>query len=126
VNPVNPEQTVVEADEALVAAYFELPDEELDVGRMSAWLLRVELDRCGLLLGVVNGAACVRCVRPIGVVCCLRCSLSAIKCSAWTRTEVIRIHHATSRNDVVRRAVPPTPRYQRVSSHAIRISYTGT
>jgi len=45
VNPVEPEKTVVEADEALVAAYFELPDEEQDVNRMSPWLLRIELDR---------------------------------------------------------------------------------
>ncbi|KAF5837019.1 DNA-dependent RNA polymerase II largest subunit [Dunaliella salina] len=44
-NPVEPEKTVVEADEALVAAYFELPDEEQDVNRMSPWLLRIELDR---------------------------------------------------------------------------------
>ncbi len=46
VSPAAPEQTVVAADEALVAAYFELPDEELDVNRMSPWLLRIELDRC--------------------------------------------------------------------------------
>lgn len=49
VNPAAPEQTVVAGDEALVASYFELPDEEMDVNRMSAWLLRVELDRCGCL-----------------------------------------------------------------------------
>ena len=29
----------------MVEAYFELPDEELDVSRMSPWLLRIELNR---------------------------------------------------------------------------------
>ena len=32
-------------DKALVASYFELPDEEMDVTRMSPWLLRIELNR---------------------------------------------------------------------------------
>lgn len=45
VNAAAPESTVVAMDEALVQAYFELPDEEMDVNRMSAWLLRIELDR---------------------------------------------------------------------------------
>ena len=41
-----PENTVVEEDQALVASYFQLPDEGLDVvRRMSPWLLRVELNR---------------------------------------------------------------------------------
>lgn len=44
-SPAAPEQTVVPGDEALVASYFELPDEEMDVNRMSPWLLRIELDR---------------------------------------------------------------------------------
>lgn len=42
---MTPEQTAVEEDQALVASYFELPDEELDVRRMSPWLLRIELNR---------------------------------------------------------------------------------
>ena len=45
VNPAAPEQTIVPGDEALVAGYFELPDEDLDVNRLSPWLLRIELDR---------------------------------------------------------------------------------
>ncbi|KAG1671615.1 hypothetical protein FOA52_006846 [Chlamydomonas sp. UWO 241] len=45
VDPMEPEKTVVEEDQALVSSYFELPDEELDVRRMSPWLLRVELNR---------------------------------------------------------------------------------
>ena len=46
---------MVPGDEALVAAYFELPDEEQDVNRMSPWLLRIELDRWA-------GCACKLCV----------------------------------------------------------------
>ncbi|GAX77905.1 hypothetical protein CEUSTIGMA_g5347.t1 [Chlamydomonas eustigma] len=45
VDPMAPELTVVEEDQALVASYFELPDEDLDVRRMSPWLLRIELNR---------------------------------------------------------------------------------
>lgn len=48
IDPAAPEKTVVEEDEALVASYFELPDEELDVNRMSPWLLRIELNRCAV------------------------------------------------------------------------------
>ena len=44
-DPLAPENTVVEDDAALVASYFELPDEELDVRRMSPWVLRIELNR---------------------------------------------------------------------------------
>ena len=32
-------------DEDFVRAYFEMPDEEVDVTRMSPWLLRIELNR---------------------------------------------------------------------------------
>ncbi len=45
VNPIAPAETVVMEDKELVESYFELPDEELDVNRMSTWLLRIELDR---------------------------------------------------------------------------------
>ena len=40
-----PENTVVEEDKALVASYFEVPDEAVDVRRMSPWLLRLEISR---------------------------------------------------------------------------------
>ncbi|GFH17711.1 DNA-directed RNA polymerase subunit, partial [Haematococcus lacustris] len=45
VDPAAPEKTVVEEDGAMVAAYFELPDDDLDVNKLSPWLLRIELDR---------------------------------------------------------------------------------
>ena len=37
--------TVIPYDEDFVKAYFEMPDEEVDVTRMSPWLLRIELNR---------------------------------------------------------------------------------
>ena len=39
------QDTVIEEDREFVLAYFEMPDEELDVSRMSPWLLRIELNR---------------------------------------------------------------------------------
>ncbi|KAL6754081.1 hypothetical protein V8C86DRAFT_2713077 [Haematococcus lacustris] len=45
VDPAAPEKTVVEEDGPMVAAYFELPDDDLDVNKLSPWLLRIELDR---------------------------------------------------------------------------------
>ncbi|KAK9808301.1 hypothetical protein WJX73_009827 [Symbiochloris irregularis] len=41
----DPTTTVIEDDLEFVHAYFDMPDEELDVTRMSPWLLRIELDR---------------------------------------------------------------------------------
>lgn len=41
----DPAATVIAEDREFVAAYFEMPDEELDVRRMSPWLLRIELNR---------------------------------------------------------------------------------
>ena len=41
----DPSTTVIDEDREFVAAYFEMPDEELDVRRMSPWLLRIELNR---------------------------------------------------------------------------------
>jgi len=40
-----PTDTVIEEDREFVRAYYEMPDEEVDPGRMSPWLLRIELNR---------------------------------------------------------------------------------
>jgi len=37
--------TVIEEDREFVENYFEMPDEDMDPGRMSPWLLRIELNR---------------------------------------------------------------------------------
>jgi len=37
--------TVVPEDDEFVRSYYEMPDEEIDVSRISPWLLRIELDR---------------------------------------------------------------------------------
>jgi len=37
--------TVVPEDDDFVRAYYEMPDEEVDVSRISPWLLRIELDK---------------------------------------------------------------------------------
>jgi len=37
--------TVVEEDEDFVRSYYEMPDEDIDLSRVSPWLLRIELDR---------------------------------------------------------------------------------
>ena len=48
-------------DEDFVKAYFEMPDEEVDVTRMSPWLLRIELNRemmvraCGAFYARIRG-----------------------------------------------------------------------
>ena len=36
---------MIEEDREFVRQYFELPDDEVDVTRMSPWLLRIELNR---------------------------------------------------------------------------------
>lgn len=41
----DPAATVIPEDADFVAAYWEMPDEDVDPGRMSPWLLRIELDR---------------------------------------------------------------------------------
>ena len=35
--------TVIEEDREFVEQYFEMPDDETDVNRMSPWLLRIEV-----------------------------------------------------------------------------------
>merc|ERR1712185_706508 len=37
--------TIVDEDLEFVTQYYEMPDEEVEVGRISPWLLRFELDR---------------------------------------------------------------------------------
>merc|ERR1719483_250401 len=48
-DPIQPSEaeraTVVEEDEDFVKSYYEMPDEEIDISRISPWVLRVELDR---------------------------------------------------------------------------------
>ena len=48
-DPIQPSEaeraTVVEEDEDFVKSYYEMPDEEIDISRISPWVLRIELDR---------------------------------------------------------------------------------
>jgi DNA-directed RNA polymerase II subunit RPB1 len=41
----DPQTTVIPEDMELVRSYMEMPDEELELDKMSPWLLRIELDR---------------------------------------------------------------------------------
>eukprot|EP01134_Creolimax_fragrantissima_P005297 CFRG5297T1 len=41
----NPMETVIEEDINFVSAFYEMPEEDLDVNLLSKWLLRIELDR---------------------------------------------------------------------------------
>ncbi|KYR01974.1 RNA polymerase II largest subunit [Tieghemostelium lacteum] len=41
----DPRNTIIEEDRDFVKTYFDIPDEEIDISRMSPWLLRIELDR---------------------------------------------------------------------------------
>ncbi|ORY05979.1 beta and beta-prime subunits of DNA dependent RNA-polymerase [Basidiobolus meristosporus CBS 931.73] len=41
----DPANTVIEEDQEFVKAYYEIPDDEIDISRVSPWLLRIELDR---------------------------------------------------------------------------------
>ena len=41
-DPVN---TVIAEDAEFVRSYYELPEEEIDLDRVSPWLLRIELNR---------------------------------------------------------------------------------
>jgi DNA-directed RNA polymerase II subunit RPB1 len=41
----NPQSTVVEEDRAFIADYYEMPDEDVDINKMSPWVLRIELRR---------------------------------------------------------------------------------
>lgn len=36
---------MIDEDREFVEQYFEMPDEEMDINRMSPWLLRIELNR---------------------------------------------------------------------------------
>jgi DNA-directed RNA polymerase II subunit RPB1 len=41
----DPVDTVIEEDREFVKSYYEMPDEEVDLARLSPWLLRIELNR---------------------------------------------------------------------------------
>ena len=41
----DPVDTVIEEDREFVKSYYEIPDEEVDLARLSPWLLRIELNR---------------------------------------------------------------------------------
>ncbi|BDA48126.1 probable DNA-directed RNA polymerase II subunit RPB1 [Coccomyxa sp. Obi] len=41
----DPMTTVIDEDREFVEQYFEMPDEDMDINRMSPWLLRIELNR---------------------------------------------------------------------------------
>jgi DNA-directed RNA polymerase II subunit RPB1 len=45
----DPRSTLIAEDADFVQAYYELPDEEAEAGRLSPWLLRIELDRARML-----------------------------------------------------------------------------
>ncbi|KNC87399.1 hypothetical protein SARC_00490 [Sphaeroforma arctica JP610] len=41
----NPSETVIAEDEEFVSAFYEMPEEDLDINLLSKWMLRIELDR---------------------------------------------------------------------------------
>lgn len=45
----DPVSTVIEEDSDFVQAYYELPDDDVDIKRLSPWLLRIVLDRARML-----------------------------------------------------------------------------
>ena len=45
----DPLSTIIEEDADFVQAYYELPDDDVDIKRLSPWLLRVVLDRAKML-----------------------------------------------------------------------------
>ena len=45
----DPRTTIIEEDADFVAAYYELPVEDVDPSRLSPWLLRIVLDRAKML-----------------------------------------------------------------------------
>eukprot|EP01117_Protostelium_nocturnum_P012755 TRINITY_DN4718_c0_g2_i1.p1 TRINITY_DN4718_c0_g2~~TRINITY_DN4718_c0_g2_i1.p1 ORF type:complete len:1744 (-),score=622.93 TRINITY_DN4718_c0_g2_i1:65-5296(-) len=46
-DPIDPEKlsTIIEEDQEFVKMYFELPDQDIVIEKLSPWLLRIELDR---------------------------------------------------------------------------------
>jgi DNA-directed RNA polymerase II subunit RPB1 len=41
----DPMETIIEEDVEFVRSYYEMPDEDIDLDKISPWLLRIELDR---------------------------------------------------------------------------------
>uniref|UniRef100_K3ZN27 DNA-directed RNA polymerase subunit n=1 Tax=Setaria italica TaxID=4555 RepID=K3ZN27_SETIT len=41
----DPTETIIEEDVEFVRSYYEMPDEDIDLDKISPWLLRIELDR---------------------------------------------------------------------------------
>jgi DNA-directed RNA polymerase II subunit RPB1 len=46
-DPLDPDKldTVIEEDKDFVRSYYEMPDDEFPLDKISPWLLRIELDR---------------------------------------------------------------------------------
>ena len=44
VDPAAEKVTCVPEDDDFVRAYYEMPDEEVDLARISPWMLRIEVD----------------------------------------------------------------------------------
>lgn len=45
----DPSHTIIEEDQELVESYFEMPDEGIQVDKMSPWLLRIELNKIAMI-----------------------------------------------------------------------------
>lgn len=45
----DPTRTIIEEDSELVESYFEMPDEGIQVEKMSPWLLRIELNKIAMI-----------------------------------------------------------------------------
>ena len=45
----DPARTIIDEDSELVESYFEMPDEGIQVEKMSPWLLRIELDKISMI-----------------------------------------------------------------------------
>ena len=49
-----PTKTIIEEDEELVESYFEMPDEGIQIEKMSPWLLRIELNKIAMIDKNIN------------------------------------------------------------------------
>jgi DNA-directed RNA polymerase II subunit RPB1 len=45
----NPRETTIEEDRALLESYFEFPEENININKMSPWLLRIELNKIAMI-----------------------------------------------------------------------------
>ena len=71
-----PQTTVIDEDREFVEQYFEMPDEEMDVNRMSPWLLRIEVRA------------------PLGVTHCSLCNKRG-RGPSWKLLLCIQVCHST-------------------------------